>query len=97
MARLGSDSRAEAHQHGRFALIRYSICVTHKNDGRTLKASLDSLLCQIDDEFEVIIVDSKSSDGSHQVLRRLESEGKIRLFVKNCSRGAGRQLASSTP
>jgi glycosyltransferase involved in cell wall biosynthesis len=50
-------------------------------------------LQQIDDRFEVLVVDSKSTDGSLAILQRFEALGKIRLIVKKCSRGEGRQIA----
>jgi glycosyltransferase involved in cell wall biosynthesis len=50
-------------------------------------------MCQIDEDFEVVVVDSKSNDGSAEVLKRYEREGKIKLIEQRCSRGKGRQIA----
>ena len=38
-------------------------------------------------------MDSKSNDGSVEILTKYANEGKIRLFEKKCSRGLGRQTA----
>ena len=73
-------------------LQSYSICITHRNNKPTLKLSLDSILNQIDDRFEVIVVDSLSSDGSSEILREYARSGKIKLIEKKCSRGKGIQI-----
>lgn len=73
--------------------IKYSICITHKNNVKTLRASLDSILSQIDDSYEVVLVDSMSTDGSETVLKDYAKAGKIKLFREKCSRGKGRQIA----
>jgi glycosyltransferase involved in cell wall biosynthesis len=72
---------------------RYSICITHFNNRPTVKQSLESLLNQIDERFEVVVVDNFSSDGSWEILQKYASLGTILLFRAKCSRGRGRQLA----
>lgn len=59
----------------------------------TVKQSLESILNQIDNRYEVVVVDNKSTDGSRSILREYARDGKIRLFEKKCSRGRGRQIA----
>ena len=71
----------------------YSICITHFNNVKSLSQSLESILQQIDERFEVIVVDSLSSDGSLEKLRTYADAGKIELFTEKCTRGSGRQLA----
>ena len=43
--------------------------------------------------FEVVVVDSRSSDGSVEILKKYEAEKKITLIEQKCSRGKGRQIA----
>jgi len=53
----------------------YSIAVCNYNMAETLERSLRSMADQIDtDEFEVVVVDGGSTDGSRDVLRRLDDE-----------------------
>ena len=73
--------------------LRYSVCITTRNNIATIENSLRSIVGQLDRNFEVIVVDSKSDDGSAEVLRRFEKEGRIRLIELKCSRGRGRQVA----
>ncbi|MDG6900009.1 MAG: glycosyltransferase family 2 protein [Nitrososphaerota archaeon] len=70
-----------------------SICITTYNGARTLKPSLQSILSQIGPDFEVVVVDNCSTDGSENYLAKLQAEGSIRLIEKKCSRGLGRQIA----
>ena len=73
---------------------RYSVCITHFNQGPTIERSLRSVLDQIDGEFEVVVVDQTSTDGSLEVLERFAKEGSIRLYHQTVrNRGLGRQLA----
>jgi len=72
---------------------KYSICITHFNCGRTVASSIESILAQIDDRFEIVLVDSLSTDGSRQTLGEFANRGSIRLIEKACSRGKGRQIA----
>src|SRR3989442_5116656 len=74
-------------------MVKYSVCMTHKNNSKTLEASLNSILGQIDGSFEVVVVDAESNDGSLEKLRRYSDEGRIKLIVNKCSRGRGRQIA----
>jgi glycosyltransferase involved in cell wall biosynthesis len=72
---------------------KYSLCISHYNDGQIVKDSLESILSQLDDRFEVIVVDNFSNDGSEKVLAELAVAGKIKLIRKKSTRGMARQLA----
>jgi glycosyltransferase involved in cell wall biosynthesis len=71
----------------------YSICITCRNNASTVKESLESILSQINSSFEIIVVDSKSDDGTTEILQDYARKGIIKLIVKKCSRGRGRQIA----
>jgi glycosyltransferase involved in cell wall biosynthesis len=72
---------------------RYSICITTYQAGKTIKSCLESVLSQLDSRFEVVIVDSESTDGTLEYLLGLARGGQISLMVRKCNRGEGRQLA----
>lgn len=73
--------------------FKYSICVTQYNNGPTVKQSLESILNQVGDDFEVVVVDNKSTDGSYEILKNFEGMGRIKLVQAKCSRGKGREIA----
>lgn len=54
--------------------VKYSICVANYNMSSTIMPALSSILDQLSGEFEVIVVDDGSTDGSIQCLRHLESQ-----------------------
>lgn len=71
----------------------YSICITHYNNLPTVRESLESILGQIDERFEVVVVDNLSSDGSREILQHFAAKGLVKLDERHCSRGRGRQIA----
>jgi glycosyltransferase involved in cell wall biosynthesis len=69
-----------------------SICVINKNTETTIERSLRSVLVQLNEDYEVVIVD-ESTDGSIEIIKRLmvEYPNRIRLILlsKNSQRGIG--------
>jgi glycosyltransferase involved in cell wall biosynthesis len=59
----------------------------------TAKDSLNSLIGQLNEDYEVIIVDNFSTDGTFEVLREFEQSHKVKVIQRRCSRGLGRQTA----
>ena len=53
---------------------KYSVCMINYNMEDTLEQSLESLLSQLDDNFEVVLIDDGSSDGSVSVIKKLQSK-----------------------
>lgn len=74
-------------------MIKYSICITCRNEVETIRQSLDSILNQIDDRFELVVVDGVSNDGTPEILSEYAKKGKLKLLKERSSRGEGRQKA----
>ncbi len=74
---------------------KFSICTTNYNCDHALAKHLDSIYSQLDEnEFEYIVVDSKSKDKSMQVLNGYaSSHDNMAVLQKKCVRGVGRQIA----
>lgn len=75
--------------------VRFSVCATNYNCAHTLGRHLASVfdgLLQFD--FEYLVVDNKSKDGSEPILRRWEStHPNMRVWIQRCTMGRGRQIA----
>jgi glycosyltransferase involved in cell wall biosynthesis len=74
-------------------MTKYSVCMTCFNEVATARESLNSLLGQLGENFEVVVVDNFSADGTYQVLREFERSHGVKVIQRRCSRGLGRQLA----
>ena len=51
--------------------VKYSICVINKNTVGTIQLALGSVLGQISEDFQIVVVD-ESSDGSETILKELQ-------------------------
>ena len=59
---------------------QYTVAISNYNMAGTLEASLTSVLEQVDNRFEVLVVDDGSDDGSEALLERLaKSYDRLRL------------------
>jgi glycosyltransferase involved in cell wall biosynthesis len=74
-------------------VTKYSICMTCFNEAGTVRGSLNSLLNQLNDDYEIVVVDNYSRDGTYEVLREFERTHGVKVVQKRCSRGLGRQVA----
>jgi glycosyltransferase involved in cell wall biosynthesis len=63
------------------------------NERETVRDSLNSLLEQLDESYEVVVVDNFSADGTFEILREFEQTHSVRVIRRRCTRGLGRQIA----
>lgn len=63
------------------------------NEAKTVERSVRSLLGQLDSSFEVVVVDSLSTDGTYDILQDFRQGYGVKVIQKRCSRGTGRQTA----
>lgn len=70
------------------------VLITHYNQRKTLRDSVESLTTQLSDQDDLYVVDAGSTDGSFHLLENLHHNGKIELLREDgVSRGQGRQIA----
>lgn len=55
-------------------MVEYSIVISNYNMGDTVVESIESILKQVDEKFEVVVVDDGSTDQSVPKLRRLSAD-----------------------
>ena len=67
---------------------RFSICISVFNGERYLRACIDSVLNQSFSDYELIIVDDASSDGSAAILEKYaENDKRITVVRKSQNEG----------
>lgn len=81
-------------------MVRYTVAICNYNMAETLETSLRSIIEQVTDEFEILVVDGGSTDGSLEILSRLDREyDKFRFIISpygpNGRRGVDRALSVS--
>ena len=53
--------------------VKYSICICNYNMADTIERALTSVLNQIDDKYEILVVDDGSTDTSVEIIRDLQT------------------------
>lgn len=56
---------------------RYSICICTKNMGDSIEKCIESIMAQIDETFEVIVIDDNSIDDTSVVLAKLKAKHSL--------------------
>ena len=55
-------------------LIKYSICICNYNMADTIEKALVSVLDQVDNRFEILVIDDGSSDNSIEIMKSLQKK-----------------------
>lgn len=61
--------------------VEYTVAICNYEMAETLKQSLRSIIDQLDDRFEVLVVDDGSEDGSIEILNTLASTNEMFRYV----------------
>ena len=73
--------------------MMFSIVIPVYNVENYIERCIKSVLAQTFRNFELLIIDDGSTDHSLNIIKRLQNEGKIRLFTQeNRGTGAARNL-----
>jgi len=72
-------------------MTELSVIVTVRNEEKHIKDLLESLSRQKED-FELVVVDAESTDRTVEILKSYEKRFKMKIIVKRCSRGEGRNI-----
>lgn len=72
----------------------YSICMVNYNMARTLGQAVDSVASQLNNDFEIVLVDDSSSDDSVRVMRELAARYPI-IRVVTLDRDRNRKLGET--
>ena len=63
--------------------ILVSVYITNFNYGKYIKQSIESVLNQSIQNFELIIIDDGSSDNSREIIESYENNSKIKIVYQN--------------
>lgn len=60
--------------------MRISVCIATYNGAQYIKAQLDSILCQLGEDDEVIISDDSSTDNTVEIITKINDK-RLKLFI----------------
>lgn len=69
--------------------VLFSVLIANYNNGKYIDEAIESVFLQTYENWEIIIVDDSSSDNSLQVLKRYESDGRIKVYQNDRNHGCG--------
>jgi glycosyltransferase involved in cell wall biosynthesis len=73
--------------------MKVSVVVTVLNEEKTIAGLLESLLRQVSQADEIVIVDGGSTDRTVDIIRHYQQKDRsIRLLIEKCSRSRGRNI-----
>lgn len=68
---------------------RFTIAIIHRNGFKTLKSALDSVLADVSDNDEIIIVDNNSIDNSITKIEQNNEYRHVKIIKNQCNAGYG--------
>ena len=67
----------------------FSILIANYNNGEYLQEAIDSVLAQTYTDWEVILVDDKSTDNSQDIYDKYASDERFHIYYNDVNRGCG--------
>lgn len=75
--------------NGMEKLPLFSILIANYNNGCYLQDAIDSVLAQNYDNWEIVIVDDKSTDNSFEIYEKYKNDGRFHVFFNEENKGCG--------
>ena len=66
--------------NGMEKLPLFSVLIANYNNGCYLQDAIDSVLAQNYDNWEIVIVDDKSTDNSFEIYEKYKNDGRFHVF-----------------
>lgn len=67
----------------------FSILIANFNNGRYLQEAIDSVLAQTYSNWEVVLVDDKSTDNSFEIYEKYKSDKRFHIYFNKENKGCG--------
>lgn len=69
--------------------VSFSILIANYNNGEYLQEAIDSVLAQTYPDWEVILVDDKSTDNSSEIYDKYSADSRFHIYYNDRNRGCG--------
>ena len=67
----------------------FSVLIANYNNGKYLQEAIDSVLAQTYTNWEVVIVDDKSTDNSFEIYNKYDGDKRFRIYFNEKNQGCG--------
>lgn len=67
----------------------FSVLIANYNNGRYLQEAIDSVLAQTYTNWEIVLVDDKSTDNSFEVYDKYKSDNRFHIYYNEENKGCG--------
>jgi len=67
----------------------FSVLIANYNNGRYLQEAIDSVLAQTYTNWEIVLVDDKSTDNSTEIYRKYEDDPRFHIYYNEENKGCG--------
>lgn len=67
----------------------FSVLIANYNNGRYLQEAIDSVLSQTYTNWEVVLVDDKSTDNSFEIYKKYKDDSRFHIYYNDKNRGCG--------
>lgn len=67
----------------------FSILIANYNNGRYLQEAIDSVLAQTYTNWEIVLVDDKSTDNSFEIYQKYKDDSRFRIYYNEENKGCG--------
>ena len=72
--------------------VAISVLMSCYNSEKTVQKSIESIISQSFQDYELIIIDDGSNDGTEEILNKYEKEEKIKIFTNKKNIGLTKSL-----
>lgn len=67
----------------------FSVLIANHNNGKYLQEAIDSVLAQTYSNWEIVLVDDKSTDNSFEVYDKFKGDSRFHIFFNDENKGCG--------